>query len=65
MVTHNQLLRRIWGPAHSGDMRVVRTLVRRLRIKLNDNAANPTYLFVERRVGYRMPKSQEPGQDPG
>ena len=65
VVTHNQLLRRIWGPAHSGDMRVVRTLVRRLRIKLNDNAANPTYLFVERRVGYRMPKSQEPGQDPG
>ena len=65
VVTHNQLLRRVWGPAHSGDMRVVRTLVRRLRIKLEDDAANPSYLFVERRVGYRMPKGQEPGQDPG
>ena len=61
VVTHNQLLRRVWGPAHSGDLRVVRTLVRRLRTKLHDNAANPTYLFVERRVGYLMPKGQDPG----
>ena len=61
VVTHNQLLRRVWGPAHSGDMRVVRSLVRRLRTKLHDDGANPTYLFVERRVGYRMPKGQEPG----
>ncbi|MCY3761556.1 MAG: hypothetical protein OXH50_09930 [Gemmatimonadetes bacterium] len=44
---------------------MVRTLVKRLRIKLNDNAANPTCLFVERRVGCHMPESQEPGQDPG
>ena len=61
VVTHNQLLRRVWGPAHSGDLRVVRTLVRRLRTKLHDNGDNPTYLFVERRVGYLMPKGQDPG----
>ena len=61
VVTHNQLLRRVWGPAHSGDLRVVRALVRRLRGKLHDDAANPTYLFAERRVGYRMPKGQDPG----
>ena len=61
VVTYNQLLRRVWGPAHSGDLRGVRTLVRRLRKKLNDAAANPTYLFVEQRVGYFMPKGQESG----
>ena len=65
VVTHNQLLRRVWGPAHSGDLRVVRTLVRRLRIKLKDDGANPTYLFVERRVGYFMPKGEDRGKDPG
>ena len=55
---HHQLLRRIWGPGHSGDMRPVRTLVKRLRRKLDEDAANPTYLFAEPRVGYRMPEGQ-------
>ena len=61
VVTYARLLRRIWGPAHSGDLRGVRTLVRRLRKKLDDDAASPTYLFVERRVGYFMPQGQGSG----
>ena len=60
VVPHHQLLRRIWGPGHSGDMRPVRTLVKRLRRKLGEDAANPTYLFAEPRVGYRMPEGQKP-----
>ena len=59
VVPHSQLLRRVWGPAHTGDMRAVRTLVRRLRKKLNDDADHPTYLFVERRVGYFMPEGEK------
>ena len=61
VVTHSQLLRRVWGPAHTGDMRAVRTLVRRLRKKLNEDAADPTYLFVQRRVGYFMPEGERSG----
>ncbi len=60
VVTYNQLLRRVWGPAHSADLGVVRALVRRLRRKLNDDGAHPAYLFVERRVGYFMPEGQHP-----
>ena len=56
VVTHDQLLRRIWGPSHS-DLRLLRSLVRRLRIKLDDDAKSPTYLFSRSRVGYRMPKA--------
>ncbi len=63
VVTHDELLRRIWGPGHSGDVRLIRALVRRLRRKLGDDAARPTWLFSEPRVGYRMPKGREPGQD--
>ena len=63
VLTHDQLLRRVWGLTNSGDVRVIRTLVRRLRRKLNDNASNPTYIFAEPRVGYRMPKGQEPGEE--
>ena len=57
--TYDQLLRRVWGQAHSGDVRVIRTLVKRLRRKLDDSASHPTYIFAEPRVGYRMPKGQE------
>ena len=60
VLTHDQLLRRVWGQTNPGDVRVIRTLVRRLRLKLNDDASSPTYIFAERRVGYRMPKGQEP-----
>ena len=60
VLTHDQLLRRVWGLTNSGDVRVIRTLVRRLRRKLNDDASSPTYIFAEPRVGYRMPKGQQP-----
>ena len=62
VLTHDQLLRRVWGLTNTGDVRVIRTLVRRLRRKLDDDARSPTYIFAERRVGYRMPKGQEPRQ---
>ena len=58
VLTHDQLLRRVWGLTNTGDVRVIRTLVRRLRRKLDDDARSPTYIFAERRVGYRMPKGQ-------
>ena len=64
VLTHDQLLRGVWGLTNSGDVRVIRSLVRRLRRKLDDDASNPTYIFAEPRVGYRMPKGQEPGEGP-
>ena len=33
----------------------MRTIVKSLRGKLGDDADNPTYIFNEPRVGYRMP----------
>ena len=61
VVPHGHLLRRVWGPQNSGDTGLVRTIVRRLRRKLGDDAAKPTYIFTEPRVGYRMakPETQE------
>ena len=35
-------------------MGVLRIFVRNLRRKLGDSADNPTYIFNQRRVGYRM-----------
>ena len=62
VLTHDQLLRRAWRPGKIGNVRALRTLMRRLRIKLNDNASNPTYIFAEPGVGYRMPRGKPPAQ---
>ena len=56
VLSHDQLLRRVWGPGYSGDSQPVRTFVKSLRNKLRDDARNPTYIFTEPRVGYRMAK---------
>ena len=54
VVTHDHILRRVWGPEKSGDIRTLRTHLRRLRRKIGEDGTNPTYIFAEPRVGYRM-----------
>ena len=58
VVTHEQLLVRVWGTDGTGDSRPMRTIVKNLRRKLGDDADNPRYVITERRVGYRMPKPE-------
>ena len=59
LVTYERLLDRVWEKREGdGDVRRIRTIVRRLRRKLGDDAENPTYIFTEPRVGYRMPKGE-------
>ena len=60
-VTYESLLRRAWGQRYRGstDPKLVRALVKDLRRKLGDDAANPAYVRNERGVGYRMPRPGE------
>ncbi|MCY4649581.1 MAG: response regulator, partial [bacterium] len=56
VLPHDRLLRRVWrNPGKPGNVRALRTLLMGLRRKLGDDATNPTYIFAEPRVGYRMP----------
>ena len=57
VLTHQQLLRRVWGPLYSTDPRIVRTYVKELRYKLGDDATSPRYIFTELGVGYRMART--------
>ena len=57
-MTYEHLLERVWGEKSSGDVRPMRTIVSKLRRKLGDDADNPTYIFAEPRVGYRMPRGE-------
>ena len=60
MLTYEHLLERVWGEKSSGDVRPMRTIVSKLRRKLGDDADNPAYIFTEPRVGYWMPKGEDP-----
>ena len=62
VLTYQRLLERVWGERGDSDMRPMRTLINKLRRKLGDVGANPTYIFTERNVGYRMPKGEERGE---
>ena len=54
VVTTEALLRQVWGRRGSDDTDRVRTVVKKLRHKLGDAAANPIYIFNEHGVGYRF-----------
>ena len=54
VITHRQILRDVWGPAHVQDMAYLRVYVNQLRQKLEDNPAEPKLIVTEPGVGYRL-----------
>lgn len=52
--TREQLLEQVWGFDYSGDTRTVDVHVRWLRMKIEDDPANPRRLQTVRGVGYRF-----------
>jgi two-component system KDP operon response regulator KdpE len=54
VVTHQQLLREVWGPSHTEQAHYVRVYMAHLRHKLEAEPARPRYLLTEAGVGYRL-----------
>jgi two-component system KDP operon response regulator KdpE len=54
VLTHRQLLRDIWGPAHVEDSDYLRSYVRMLRSKIEDDPTQPKLVLTEPGVGYRL-----------
>ncbi len=54
VLTHRQLLKEVWGPAHTEDSQNLRFYVAQLRRKLEAVPARPRYLLTEPGVGYRL-----------
>ncbi len=52
--TYDMLVRQVWGERATDHTKMVRTFIKKLRSKLGDDAARPTYILTERGVGYRM-----------
>ncbi|MDP9296875.1 MAG: response regulator [Actinomycetota bacterium] len=54
LLTHQWLLRRVWGPGYTLDQsHYLRIYVRQLRSKLGDDVTAPLYVATERGMGYR------------
>ena len=57
-ITHVRLLHAVWGPAYGGELEYLRTFVRQLRKKLEDDPAEPAYLLTDSHIGYRFAESK-------
>ena len=60
-ITHVRLLRAVWGPEYGGELEYLRTFVRQLRKKLEDDPAEPEYLLTDSHVGYRFAEGTPEG----
>src|SRR5512139_3637755 len=54
VVTHDQLLQKVWGYEYRDEPHYVRLYINYLRQKLEKDPANPKYILTERGVGYRF-----------
>jgi two-component system, OmpR family, KDP operon response regulator KdpE len=54
VMTHEQLLTRVWGPEYRDETHYLRLYVTYLRQKIEEDPANPKYILTERGVGYRF-----------
>jgi DNA-binding response OmpR family regulator len=53
-MAHVRLLRAVWGLEYGGELEYLRTYIRCLRKKLEDDPAEPRYLLTEAYYGYRF-----------
>ena len=54
VISHSQLLRSVWGPAHEHHVEYLRIVVRNLRQKLERDPMSPRLIRNEPGVGYRL-----------
>jgi len=60
VVTHQQLLKEVWGTTHVRDTHYLRIFVRKLRQKIEPRPDSPRILVTELGIGYRL---AQPGAD--
>jgi two-component system, OmpR family, KDP operon response regulator KdpE len=61
VIAHQQLIEDIWGDSSPNHIRYLRTLVRKLRQKLETDPGKPKLLISESGVGYRLKRDNPPG----
>jgi two-component system KDP operon response regulator KdpE len=59
-VSHLKLLRTIWGPEYGGELEYLRTYIKMLRRKIEDDPTRPEYILTEPWLGYRFRDPSDP-----
>jgi two-component system KDP operon response regulator KdpE len=59
-VTHVKLLRSVWGPEYGNELEYLRSYVKMLRKKIEDDPARPQYIVTEPWLGYRFRDPSDP-----
>jgi two-component system KDP operon response regulator KdpE len=54
VLTHRDLLRRVWGPEYGDEVEYVRVYIGRLRQKIEPDPSHPSVVVTERGLGYRF-----------
>ena len=54
MLTHKEILKKVWGEAHGNDTAYLRVFIGQIRTKIEVNPTNPSYIITEPGIGYRM-----------
>jgi two-component system KDP operon response regulator KdpE len=54
VLPHRYLLTEVWGPEYADDLDYVKLYIRYLRLKIEDNPSDPTYILTEWGIGYRF-----------
>jgi len=54
IVRQDRLIGEVWGPGRRGDSRNLRTCIKSLRAKLEEDPRNPDFLVTETGLGYRL-----------
>jgi two-component system KDP operon response regulator KdpE len=60
VLTHQQILKEVWGPTHARDVQYLRVYAGQLRQKLEVSAAQPQFMLTEPGVGYRLTPPSDP-----
>lgn len=54
VLTHQMILKEVWGPQHAGDVQYLRVYAGELRKKVEADPAQPRFIVTEPGVGYRL-----------
>ena len=54
VLTHDQLLRAVWGTAYESETHMLQVNISNLRRKIEPDPSRPSYIVTEPGVGYRL-----------
>ncbi|NLL51603.1 MAG: response regulator transcription factor [Peptococcaceae bacterium] len=58
VLTYDYILKELWGPSARGNNQILRVNMANIRRKIEENPAEPKYIFTEVGVGYRMTQGE-------